>query len=307
MIKIEEETGKIYGCYQIIEILPVQKNIKRRCICKCINCGNIREMSYDHVKRCCYKKCPKCNYTHPTQTNLVGEKFGRLTVIERVENKIQPNKTSKIQYLCKCDCGNQIIVNACHLKNGHTTSCGCYHKEKTASINFTDLTGKKYGRLTVLYRLPNQKETTWLCQCECGKTTTATTRTLNIGGKQSCGCLISKAEEEFETFLCKNGFEYCKQYKIEDCKDKRSLPFDFAVFVGKKLKCLVELNGQQHYGPFTYCNEDKKTKQKNYTDRKRKDTIKENYCINHNIPLLIIKYTQFSSMDTIFIDFYNNL
>ena len=62
--------------------------------------------------------------------DLTGMKFGRLTVIERAENK---NK--KICWLCECDCGNEKIIRGADLKNGKTTSCGCFSKEKTKQLN----------------------------------------------------------------------------------------------------------------------------------------------------------------------------
>ena len=55
-----------------------------------------------------------------------GEKFGRLTVIKRVEN----NKYNQVRWLCKCDCGNEKIVLANNLRNGETKSCGCLKKEQ---------------------------------------------------------------------------------------------------------------------------------------------------------------------------------
>ena len=307
MIDVNGEIGKIYGCYEIIEILPVQTHKKRRCICKCIFCGNIREMDYQHVKSRNYKKCPNCNYQYPTKEDLVGKKFGRLTVIKRVENSIQPNKSKKIRYYCQCECGNYKIVTACHLRDGHTTSCGCYGKEKLHDILFQDLRGKKYGKLTVLKQVKNTSVTSWLCQCECGAQTIATTQSLNSGKKLSCGCLVSKAEEEFTLFLKTNNFNFIKQYKFNDCKDKRSLPFDFAILKDDKIFCLVELNGQQHYAPYTYCNESKEIKEKNYNDRLYKDNIKRKYCQDNKIPLLEIKYTDFKHMNLIFIDFYDKL
>ena len=58
--------------------------------------------------------------------NLIGERFGKLTVIERVEDKIFPSGQKKVQVLCKCDCGNRVIVLSSNLlKLGNTTSCGC--------------------------------------------------------------------------------------------------------------------------------------------------------------------------------------
>jgi len=58
--------------------------------------------------------------------NLVGKKFGRLTVIERAEN----DKYKNACWLCQCECGNKKIIKGVNLVRGFTKSCGCLHKEK---------------------------------------------------------------------------------------------------------------------------------------------------------------------------------
>ena len=57
--------------------------------------------------------------------NLVGQKFGRLTVINRAEN----DKKGNTRWLCSCSCGEKTIVNAYHLTRGKIRSCGCIKKE----------------------------------------------------------------------------------------------------------------------------------------------------------------------------------
>ena len=52
--------------------------------------------------------------------NLIGERFGNLTVIDRAT--VQDGKNYR--WLCLCDCGNQCEVTTCHLRSGHTRSCG---------------------------------------------------------------------------------------------------------------------------------------------------------------------------------------
>jgi len=56
---------------------------------------------------------------------------------------------------------------------------------------FYDITGKKYGRLTVLKRVPNLSERTtrWLCQCDCGKLHEVNKNNLINGKVKSCGCM----------------------------------------------------------------------------------------------------------------------
>ena len=59
-----------------------------------------------------------------------------------------------------------------------------------------DLTGQKFGRLTVLkregvgYRNNGQKYRTWLCECECGNEIVVRTSYLTLGETKSCGCLL---------------------------------------------------------------------------------------------------------------------
>ena len=58
--------------------------------------------------------------------DLTGMKFGRLTVIERAENKGR-----EVCWLCKCECGNEKVVARASLKSGATMSCGCLVSEKS--------------------------------------------------------------------------------------------------------------------------------------------------------------------------------
>ena len=59
-----------------------------------------------------------------------GEKHGRLTVLWRAENKVEPSGSIRATWRCVCDCGNGITVTGHALSKGHTRSCGCLVKEK---------------------------------------------------------------------------------------------------------------------------------------------------------------------------------
>lgn len=52
--------------------------------------------------------------------NLTGQRYGHLTVMEPAENI-----GKRTAWLCQCDCGKQVVVKTCHLRGGHTKSCGC--------------------------------------------------------------------------------------------------------------------------------------------------------------------------------------
>ena len=80
--------------------------------------------------------------------DLTGQRFGRLVVLARAENK-----GSKVQWLCKCDCGGSIIVRGCQLKNGGTRSCGCLHRENTEMLNRRKLSQTDGRSKTRIYRV----------------------------------------------------------------------------------------------------------------------------------------------------------
>lgn len=55
--------------------------------------------------------------------DLTGDRFGWLTVIEKVER--QPGDRGPAKWLCECRCGNTAIKRADKLRYGQTTTCGC--------------------------------------------------------------------------------------------------------------------------------------------------------------------------------------
>lgn len=61
---------------------------------------------------------------------LSGQKFGKLTVICE-----SGRKRKEITWLCKCECGNEVVVNGYNLRSGHTQSCGCFAKEQISKAN----------------------------------------------------------------------------------------------------------------------------------------------------------------------------
>lgn len=68
--------------------------------------------------------------------DLRGQKFGKLTVIDRVSDSPRiGDRRPRVQWLCGCDCGQQIIVRSDHLLSGETQSCGCYQKKRAGEAN----------------------------------------------------------------------------------------------------------------------------------------------------------------------------
>ena len=76
--------------------------------------------------------------------DLTGQRFGRLKVVKRSDDYRSPTGRPDPQWECSCDCGNKLIVRGCHLRNGHTQSCGCYQQEQAAQYH------KKFNDYTII-------------------------------------------------------------------------------------------------------------------------------------------------------------
>lgn len=136
--------------------------------------------------------------------NLIGQKFNKLTIV-KFSHK---DKKGNPYYECICECGNTKIVRLSHLKLGNVKSCGCIRKERKYD-RINDLTGKKFGKLTVLSYAFSDKHrfSHYLCQCECGNKKIINGNSLTSGRTKSCGCIENKANT-------KHGLSYTRLYSI---------------------------------------------------------------------------------------------
>lgn len=60
--------------------------------------------------------------------NIIGKKFGRLTVIEYTDKRV----SRAVVWKCKCECGNITYMTHKCLKG--SVSCGCYQKENCSKV-----------------------------------------------------------------------------------------------------------------------------------------------------------------------------
>lgn len=110
-----------------------------------------------------------------------GMKFGKWTVLKEAGK----NKDRRRLWLCKCECGYTKAVIERYLLKGQSTQCGkCDHE---------DLTGKKFGKLTVqklAYKKKRNSSTSifWQCLCDCGNFFIARSDALKKGTSSHCGC-----------------------------------------------------------------------------------------------------------------------
>lgn len=299
---IVDKTGQVFGRLTVLRLSkkrhPTNNKILWECQCSCGNpeivyatTGNLTQgykTSCGCMKAEGVKKAAAAN-----RLNLSGRKFGKLTVQYYIEN------TSPPLWHCLCECGNEIDVISTSLTRGNTVSCGCRRKDLRHSLE-----GQVFGRLTVIERAENyispsgQNLIRYKCKCECGNETIVMATSLVQGLTSSCGCLRSAGELQITQFLQKINCKFEREYRFPDCKDERPLPFDFCIFDdNNNIKLLIEINGKQHYEPrFVNSLEEGK---KNLQKQQKHDLIKQLYCIEHNLNLLIIPYYELNQYEKI--------
>lgn len=240
--------------------------------------------------------------------DLTGQRFGRLVVIERDFNYVYEHNIKNkntVYWKCQCDCGNFKSVDGHLLKRGITKSCGCLKSQLITNKNCSRSNievGTKFGQLTYLkdlgYRKQNsrnKKERWGLCQCSCGRQLEVSHNNLKSGGTKSCGCVNSRGEFIISQILQENNINFSTQYTFQDLRGIKNglLRFDFAIFDdNNKLIKLIEFDGRQHvFGPAG-----KWTQSYSKETLQEHDRRKDEYCKNHNIPLLRIPYCDINKL-----------
>lgn len=101
--------------------------------------------------------------------DLIGQRFGRLTVVSIAETGRYKSGGKYIKWNCLCDCGTIKAIKTSDFKYGRTISCGCAKAETSSKRNRLDVIGKTFGDLTVESEAGRVRGCiTWNCVCTCG-------------------------------------------------------------------------------------------------------------------------------------------
>lgn len=269
-----------FGKLQVIAETDKRKNNSVVWQCQC-ECGNIVEYSTKELRSDGIIQCPRCGHNRQPKTNLlediIGKEFGQLKVLENTGKR----NDHKIVYKCQCNCIDKGIVYATRtdLKTGKVSCCmGESHKYKYA---LGDIVGSKkiigYG-----YSDNIERKHYWECEClECHSIFYCA----DMARVDSCGCLVSKGEQEIKKLLNANNIRYISQFSFPGSR----LRYDFAIYSeDNKVSRLIEFDGEQH---FYYSKSNNGWNTKEHFDRvKRNDSLKNKMAYENNIPLIRIPY-----------------
>lgn len=239
MAKSLDIIGKRFGYLTVISRAENNEKGNTQWNCKC-DCGRNRvalgyDLTHGRITTCGCKKY-LTGKPSPKRISLIGQKFGKLTVVSLNEDK---SKNGILVWNCLCDCGNEFTARGGNLKSGKATHCGCSRAKH--SSNFIDLTGQRYGRLTVkrLVGKSNGKPL-WECVCDCGNEKNVTSNDLRTGHTMSCGCMLDESRRK-------------KRKTTEVYERIYGRPFDdirnqlFKRWITMKWRCKPEYHGHSYY------------------------------------------------------------
>ena len=186
------------------------------------------------------------------KSNLIGQKFGRLTVIELDRDMTEKRGTA--YWRCVCDCGSGIIksFSTYNLEHGKSESCGCLSKEKMTKTKNTNSKYHIYDDENLVKYLVNEEDKflasksnqiiTVKCP-NCGYTKNMAVSCFTNGGMRCPNCANHGSYPN--KFVCsvlqQLGINFETEKTFEWAEKKR---YDFYI---PSLSCIIEVNGLQHY------------------------------------------------------------
>ena len=286
----------------LIKTKSVKMQNKKRLIItlKCGNCGTEYDTTIDHLVPQKQYVCSACKKAHQNdgiikKTNERYKKDLARQGFEMIDNTklYKANDNVPIRELSTGYLGYVYASHIGHIKkmlvfseyfnlDNYIYNVKQYIKNNNIStkcLGFSDKTDNNSQRNHKLVRF----------QCSCGEIF-ETTIFHFMNGKTRCDVCqsrISTNELKVRQFLEDNHIDFVREYRIEACRDLTVLPFDFQL---TKTKQLIEIDGEQHFKPTRFGGMSIEEAQSEFEQTQKRDKIKNNFCKQHNIPLLRIPY-----------------
>ena len=277
-----------------IEILGEYVNNKTKIKCKCKTDGYEWEIKPNDLLNGI--SCPKCagNIRKTTEEfiNELKEVNGDIEVLGEYIN----NKT-KIKVKCRVD-GYIWEMTPKHLLHKH--GCPkCYNDKRGDDLRktheqFVNELKAVNNNVEILGEYIDNKTKIKVKCKKCNHTWNATPNNLLTKCSGCPKCNISKGEKRIAKYLDSKNIKYKTQYRFKDCKNSRTLPFDFYV---PSLNVVIEYDGIQHYEIIDYFGG-----LDMFIYTKIHDTIKTIYCKENEIKLIRIPYWDFDRIEEILIE-----
>ncbi len=242
--------------------------------------------------------CPACSYKKAGESLRLSHDEFKIRVMEALGPEyeiIGAYKTTEDKVEMRHSvCGKTYESKANHIMRGHGCPY-CNSGRKDAELARQRLFETRGSEYAIIGEYINGAAKLTFKHTKCGKAFKASYSDI-INQKAGCPhCKESRGEEKIRAFLESKGIRHEQQYKDDRCRNVRALRFDFACFDSKEqLACLIEFDGLQHDNSIEYFGGDD-----GYKYRRKLDAIKDSFCVDNNINLIRIKYSQMGDVEKI--------
>ena len=245
-------------------------------------------------------KCPHCKIED--KENIEREELEQIIIKNGYEvigfERAKDDFFTESLFTIKCKNDHIIKKSVKSIRSNKMTCLECYGKKKK-ELEEVLLIFEKEGYNVIYHDGYENNQSRFTLVCKNGHKRNTTFASFQQGDK-SCGFCsentnrVSRGEREIARYLEERKIEYIYQYKIEECRLKMPLPFDFYL---PKYNLLVEFDGELHYKIIDYFGGLDK-----FISRKIGDITKNWYCSKNNIPLLRIPYWELNNIKNILDD-----
>lgn len=266
-----------------IEVVEQYMTSKTPIIHRCKICGYQWKTKPNTVL--CGRGCPKCSgVVKRSHENYVQDIQKNNPNIEVVDCYL--NRRTKILHRCK-KCGYEWLVTPSDILSGHGCPKCAGVVLKTHKQYVTEVSNKTNG-IDVLGQYVN-RSTQILHKCRiCGNEWSVSPNNI-LSGYGCPRCSQSHGEKDIMKWLDDNNINYIVQYRFDDCRDKKPLPFDFYL---PDYNTCIEYDGEQHFQPVDFSGKDKQRALDQFSLIQLHDKLKNMYCEQNNIYLFRISYKQ---------------
>lgn len=266
-----------------IEIIGEYKNNRTKIKCRCHICGHEWSPTADAILH--GSGCPSCRITKQVIRSTKTTQQFRKDLLE-IKPSIEvvgeyTHSGEKIELRCKV-CGYEWSRTPHALISTDSKCPKCSGKTRRTTEDFKNELAKINPNVIVLGEYTRARDKL-KCKCKvCGHEWCSAPYSLLIG----FGCAVCKeshGEKKISKILKTHSINYKREFKFDNCRLKRALPFDF--YLPSKNVC-IEYDGVQHFKANEFFGGEEGFKRTQY-----RDSIKNNYCKENGIKLIRIPYT----------------
>lgn len=303
--KLWDITSAKEKCTELdVELLSESYSGTEKLLFRC-RCGNEFKKMFSNILLN-QNHCPECGMKKKEDYNFQRRLTAYNELLDYVEDNMKgfkllssieeyKNNKSKLRMICVC--GDEFNPSALNIKSGSSKMCrkcsaSIYGAQRRIDYDYIN-EYVKINKYSLIER-EVRKSNSWIhVDCENEEHDSYWTSWSNFRNGNRCPqCNLSKGEEKIRIFFENKNIIFDREFKIEGLKgiNEGLLRFDFCVYLNDKI-LLVEYDGEQHFKP--------KFGEFEFMRTVNNDNIKNKYCLENNIELLRIPYTEFENIEKI--------